>query len=159
MPLTQKIQSSWRDSRSHALTPVLNTPSQMELDPRGRDHQENTESGFMATISTRVGTGKSELSLVMSGEELALQEWLGTPVAVDDCGSDGPCYSVQAKLCGASHPGGALLDDAAVRAALRRLSALSVSLCKSILYGAFVWARRALSRQKRRFPARAGSCR
>jgi uncharacterized sulfatase len=27
--------------------------------------------------------------------------------------------------------------------------------CKSVLYGAFVWARRALNRQKRRFPARA----
>jgi hypothetical protein len=36
-----------------------------------------------------------------------------------------------------------------------RLSARSVFLCKSILYGAFVWARRALKHQKRRFPARA----
>ena len=36
-----------------------------------------------------------------------------------------------------------------------RLSARSVSLCKSVLYGAFVWARRALSSQKRRSPARA----
>jgi hypothetical protein len=36
-----------------------------------------------------------------------------------------------------------------------RLSALSVSQSKSGLYGAFVWARRALNRQKRRFPARA----
>jgi hypothetical protein len=36
-----------------------------------------------------------------------------------------------------------------------RLSALSVFLCKSILYGAFVWVRRALKHQKRRFPARA----
>jgi hypothetical protein len=36
-----------------------------------------------------------------------------------------------------------------------RLSALSVFLFKSVLYGAFVWARRALNRQKRRFPARA----
>jgi hypothetical protein len=36
-----------------------------------------------------------------------------------------------------------------------RLSALSVSLCKSVFYGAFVWARRALKSQKRRFPARA----
>jgi hypothetical protein len=36
-----------------------------------------------------------------------------------------------------------------------RLSALSVSLCKSVFYGAFVWARRALNSQKRRFPARA----
>jgi hypothetical protein len=35
------------------------------------------------------------------------------------------------------------------------LSALSVFLCKSVLYGAFVWARRALNNQKRRFPARA----
>jgi hypothetical protein len=36
-----------------------------------------------------------------------------------------------------------------------RLSAISVFLFKSVLYGAFVWARRALNRQKRRFPARA----
>ena len=37
----------------------------------------------------------------------------------------------------------------------RRLSALSVYLCKSDFYGAFVWARRALNSQKRWFPARA----
>jgi hypothetical protein len=37
----------------------------------------------------------------------------------------------------------------------RRLSALSVSLYKSVLYGAFVWARGALKHKKRRFPARA----
>ena len=36
-----------------------------------------------------------------------------------------------------------------------RLSALRVFLCKSALYGAFAWARRALKPQKRRFPARA----
>jgi hypothetical protein len=32
-----------------------------------------------------------------------------------------------------------------------RLSALSVFLCKSVLYGAFVWACRAVNSQKRRF--------
>ena len=37
-----------------------------------------------------------------------------------------------------------------------RLSALSVFLFKSLLHGAFVWARKALNRPKRRFPARAG---
>jgi hypothetical protein len=42
-----------------------------------------------------------------------------------------------------------------VRAVPGRLSALSVFLLKSILYGAFVWARRALHGPKRRFPARA----
>ena len=36
-----------------------------------------------------------------------------------------------------------------------RLSALSVLLCKSVFYDVFVWARGALNRQKRRFPARA----
>jgi hypothetical protein len=36
-----------------------------------------------------------------------------------------------------------------------RLSAIRVFVCKSVLYGAFVWARRALAHQKRRFPARA----
>ena len=42
-----------------------------------------------------------------------------------------------------------------VRARPGRLSALSVSHSESGLYGAFVWARRALNGQKRRFPARA----
>ena len=42
-----------------------------------------------------------------------------------------------------------------VRALPGRLSALSVFRFKSVLYGAFVWARRALKHQKRRFPARA----
>jgi hypothetical protein len=37
-----------------------------------------------------------------------------------------------------------------------RLSALSVLYSKSVLCGAFVWARRVLNSQKRRFPARAG---
>jgi hypothetical protein len=37
-----------------------------------------------------------------------------------------------------------------------RLSALSVSHSKSVLYGAFVWVCRALNSPKRRFPARAG---
>jgi DNA topoisomerase-3 len=42
-----------------------------------------------------------------------------------------------------------------VRARPARLSALSVSHNKSVLYSAFAWARRALNSQKRRFPARA----
>jgi hypothetical protein len=37
----------------------------------------------------------------------------------------------------------------------RLSAALSVFLCKPVFYGAFVWARRALKHQKRRFPARA----
>jgi hypothetical protein len=41
--------------------------------------------------------------------------------------------------------------------ALGRLSAISVSLCKSVFYGVFAWARRALNSQKRRFPAWAGA--
>ena len=40
-----------------------------------------------------------------------------------------------------------------VRARRGRLIGLSVFLCKSVLYGAFVWACRALNSQKRRFPA------
>jgi hypothetical protein len=44
-----------------------------------------------------------------------------------------------------------------VRALAGRLSALGVSHRKSILYGAFVWARRALNGRKRRFPTRAAS--
>jgi hypothetical protein len=44
---------------------------------------------------------------------------------------------------------------ATVRAVPGRLSAISVFLLKSILYGAFVWAHRTLNDPKRRFPARA----
>ena len=44
-----------------------------------------------------------------------------------------------------------------VRARPGRLSALSVFRCRSVFYGAFGWARRALSSQKWRFPARAVS--
>jgi hypothetical protein len=44
-----------------------------------------------------------------------------------------------------------------VRAVLGRLSAIGVFLCKSVLYGGFVWARRALNRPKPRFPARAAT--
>ena len=36
-----------------------------------------------------------------------------------------------------------------------RLSALSIFLCQSVLYGAFIWARKALNIQTRRVPARA----
>jgi hypothetical protein len=42
-----------------------------------------------------------------------------------------------------------------VRARWGHLSALSIFLCKSVFYDAFVWARTALNSQKRRFPARA----
>ena len=41
------------------------------------------------------------------------------------------------------------------RGRLSALSRLGVSLYKSVFYGAFVWARRALNRKKRRVPARA----
>ena len=37
-----------------------------------------------------------------------------------------------------------------------RLNALSVFLCESVFYGAFIWARRVLKCPKRRFLARAG---
>jgi hypothetical protein len=47
-------------------------------------------------------------------------------------------------------------DRATVRAVPGRLSAISLFLCKSGLYGAFVCARRALNSQKRWYPARAG---
>jgi hypothetical protein len=42
-----------------------------------------------------------------------------------------------------------------VRALPGRLSHLSVSHSKPVLHGGFVWARRALNSQNRRFPARA----
>jgi hypothetical protein len=47
------------------------------------------------------------------------------------------------------------LKIATVRILPGQLSGLSVFLCESILYGAFVWAHRALDTQNRRFPARA----
>jgi hypothetical protein len=47
--------------------------------------------------------------------------------------------------------------DESVRACPGRLGALSVFHSKSVLYGAFVWARRPLNSHKWRFPARAGS--
>ena len=43
----------------------------------------------------------------------------------------------------------------AVRARPRRSRTLSVSHFESVLYGGFVWARRARNGRKRRFPARA----
>jgi hypothetical protein len=43
----------------------------------------------------------------------------------------------------------------AVRTCQGRLSALSVFHGESVLYGAYLWARGVLNRQKRRFPARA----
>jgi hypothetical protein len=49
-----------------------------------------------------------------------------------------------------------LVKHDTVRALSERLSGLSVFHSKSLLYGAFVWARRVLNSQKRRFPARAG---
>jgi hypothetical protein len=55
-----------------------------------------------------------------------------------------------------SRPSRALSTPRTVRARPGRLSALHVSHSKSVLYGVFVWARRALSSQKRRFLARAG---
>ena len=51
----------------------------------------------------------------------------------------------------------AIIEGATVRAAHGRLSALSIFLCESVLYGAFVWARRALKSPKLWFSARAGS--
>jgi hypothetical protein len=46
-------------------------------------------------------------------------------------------------------------ENNSVRATPRWLSTLSVFHSESFLYGGFVWARRALSREKRRFPGRA----
>jgi hypothetical protein len=50
-----------------------------------------------------------------------------------------------------SCPGQWTSSPPSVRAARGRLSAISVFLCKSVLYGAY----RALKHEKRRFPARA----
>jgi hypothetical protein len=52
-------------------------------------------------------------------------------------------------------PKGCTKTSTTVRARRRRLSALSVFLCKLGFYGAFAWARRALNSQKWRFSARA----
>jgi U2-associated protein SR140 len=53
------------------------------------------------------------------------------------------------------YAGGPMWQPPTVQAAQGRLSALSVFLCKSIFYGAFVWARRALTGLKWRLLARA----
>ena len=59
-------------------------------------------------------------------------------------------------LCGGIPEGGAGYDDYIDGpGCARRLSALSLFHSKSVLYGAFAWARRVLNRQKRRFSARA----
>jgi hypothetical protein len=50
---------------------------------------------------------------------------------------------------------GGVFNMGTVRTLPGCLSALSVFHSKSVLYGVFVWARRALNRRKRRFPARA----
>ena len=50
---------------------------------------------------------------------------------------------------------GGVFNMGTVRTLPGRLSALSVFHSKSVLYGIFVWARRALNHRKRRFPARA----
>ena len=50
---------------------------------------------------------------------------------------------------------GMLEDFGTVRARPGRLRALSVFHSRLVFYGGFVWARRALKRAKRRFPARA----
>ena len=49
--------------------------------------------------------------------------------------------NVLIKMSGVLHP---FYTDATVRAAQGQLSAFSVSHSKSVLYGGFVWARRAL---------------
>jgi hypothetical protein len=58
----------------------------------------------------------------------------------------------------AQHPGPAGADrappSAPARGAVKRPWRFPLFPCKSILYGAFVWARRALNGRKRRFPAR-----
>jgi hypothetical protein len=80
--------------------------------------------------------------------------------------SDGGGYigCADVKISLTEEPCGAIVEriegdisSRVVRAAQGRLSALRVFLCKSVMYGAFVWARRALKHQKRRFPARAGA--
>jgi hypothetical protein len=57
------------------------------------------------------------------------------------------------RICRADEPW--FCTTSTVRARPRRLSGISVSRRESVLYGAFVWARGALNRPKRRFPTRA----
>ena len=99
--------------------------------------------------------------------DVLLSEILGTLML----GESALEYNADARDRGLVKPTGALVPSAGkqfvslvesadielitVRARPGRLSALSVSHSKSILYGAFVWACRALNSSKRRFPARA----
>ena len=72
------------------------------------------------------------------------------PLAERTCFSQVQCFT--RTRCGRA---GCFCSPRSVRAVPGRLSAIRVFLCKSVLYGAFVWARRALNSRKRRFPARA----
>ena len=66
---------------------------------------------------------------------------------------------VNQRGCRAAVPSAEGLGPSALSATRARpgwLRALSVPPSRSVLYGAFVWARRALDSQKRRVPARAG---
>ena len=76
------------------------------------------------------------------------------PICEQDVGADEIlCY------VGVPDVNTAAIMDQTVWGRPRRLGGLSVLHSKSVLYGALVWARRALNRQKRRFPTPPGPAR
>ena len=81
-----------------------------------------------------------------------------THAHLDAAGAAGALAAACPNACIHAHPRACrhLADPVRARPG-RRLSALSVSHRKSLLYGAFVWARRALNSPNRRFLARVGS--
>jgi hypothetical protein len=113
--------------------------SEMEAIPEGQWHREqsgdSSSKAELGDAEPEVGSDHffsacdQESAPAISGLARAL--WVAQPQCM-------PCFS-------------------AVRAHPGRSSALRIFNSKSVLYGAFVWARRALNRPKRRFPARAGA--
>jgi hypothetical protein len=79
------------------------------------------------------------------------------PAGRSDCAARvrSPLWCIRRRRPSARRAAGSNGRPRVVRAVPGRLSVISVSLCKSVLYGAFVWAHRALNSRKRRFPARA----
>jgi hypothetical protein len=80
---------------------------------------------------------------------------LGRPAANEEPTFSNASRAAPGRSSAFSFSGERSTPQLTVRAVPGRLSALSVFLLKSILYGAFVWAHRALNGPKRRFPARA----
>ena len=102
-----------------------------------------------ASPSTTLDSSPASLG-VRSPELHALE-----PASTTGDGSVDSCSVAVAAASSSGPPSGTAASCWSTVRARRGLSSLSVFHSKSVLYGAFVWVRRALSSPKRRFPARA----